>query len=386
MAPRLSTFERILIVVLLAFTSLSCQEEIPPVAEFEADTTTVEQGSSVQFRDLSLDAPTEWSWRFEAGEPQVSTLQHPQITYHHSGEYEVRLSVSNEYGTDVMIKDNYISVLTPYPTAEFTAETTVTEINGIIRFTDLSTDKPAEWAWTFQGGNPETSTAQHPKVIYETPGVYSVVLTVKNDRGTDTEAKEDYITVLYPRTDLTFHNNVFTEVYLTLEGDTRAIPPGDSITIIDFEGFEAVYFAETSGKTAEGQIVGLAVYWVEKLELNGSSMDVDIDLSQDMFYLYITNNGSHDLAPLYVNYGSLDQTKDNVVMKADGKKYRTGYYRANPGTIIRADWIGSPTGYTLWANGTDFSFPFAMNQVVYLTNEARKKSETVMKEQSIGDQ
>ena len=100
-----------------------------------------------------------------------------------------------------------------------------------------------------------------------------MVLTVRNDRSSDTEAKEDYITVLYPRTDLTFHNYAFTDVELTLGGETRTIGSGSKTTFEDFEGFNTTYFAETSGKTAEGLEVGIAIYWVEKLVLTGSSMD-----------------------------------------------------------------------------------------------------------------
>ncbi len=87
-------------------------------------------------------------------------------------------------------------------------------------------------------------------------------------------------------------------------------------------------------------------------------MDVELDLTQDYFYLYITNNGTHDLAPLYVNYGLLEQTIDNVVMKADGKKYKTGYCRANPATKIRAYWMDDPSSYIEWKQGSDFSRPF----------------------------
>jgi PKD repeat protein len=363
---------RFFIIALFPVLIYSCQENgNPPVAEFEADTTTIEKGGSVQFSDLSLGEPAEWNWRFEAGDPQISHIPNPAIIYHNPGEYEVRLSVSNDAGMDVLVKDNYIKVLSPYPKAEFIADSTTIEIEGIVRYTDLSEGRPTEWNWTFQGGTPETSTAQNPKVIYETPGTYTVVLTVRNDRGTDTEVKEDYITVRLPRTDLTFRNNVFTDVNLIVGGAERTIPAGDSITLTDFEGFETVWAAETSGKTAEGDIVGLAVYWGEKLILNGDAMREVIDLPKEYFYLYITNNGSHDLAPLYVNYGLSDQTVDNVAMLADGKRYRTGYYRAHPGTIIRAYWIGNPDSYTEWVQGEDFTFHFTRNQVVRLTNSLR---------------
>ncbi len=362
-----------ILLFLLVLICIRCQEkETPPVAEFEADSTVVEQGGTVQFSDLSLHGPTEWSWRFEAGDPQISSLQNPEVTYYHSGDYEVRLTVTNDFGTDVIIKDNYISVLQPFPTAEFVADSTEVEIDGIVRFTDMSTGKPAEWAWTFQGGNPETSTAQHPKVIYESPGIYTVVLTVKNDRGTDTEAKEDYITVRYPRTDITFRNNVFTDINLVLNGKNYTVKQEDSITFDDFEGFEVFYSAETSGKTAGGDIVGLAVTWSGQLVLNGGRMAVDLDLARDYFYIYITNNGTHDLGPFYVNYGLTDQTVDNVIMKADGRRYRTGYYRANSGTKVRALWQEDANQFEEWSQGTDFSLPFVKNQVIYLVNTNRK--------------
>ncbi len=362
---------KLLIISVLPVICSCREEERPPVAEFEADSTTIEQGNSVQFSDLSLEGPTEWSWKFEAGDPQISTIQHPEVTYHQSGEYEVRLTVSNNAGTDVIVKDNYINVLAPYPEADFIGDTTTIEIDGIVRFSDISKGKPTEWIWTFQGGNPETSTAQNPKVIYEAPGIYSVVLTIKNERGTDTEAKDGYITVRNPRTDLVFRNNVFTDVNLTLEGDTRTLAAGDSITFNDFEGFETTYSAETSGKSTQGLIVGLAIYWQEKIVLNGTKMVVDLDLAKDYFYLYITNNGEHHLAPLYVNFGLPEQTIDNVVMQANGTRYQIGYYRAFSETVIRANWMDDPTLFTKWVQGTDFSLPFSKNQVVYLTNRSK---------------
>ena len=105
-----------------------------------------------------------------------------------------------------------------------------------------------------------------------------------------------------------------------------------------------------------------------KLNLSGSMLTIDLDLSLEYFYLYITNNGTHDLSPLYVNYGSTDQTVDYILMKADGKKYRVGYYRNNPGVKIRAYWSDDPSSFTQWEKGVDFSTLFEENQEVHLTN------------------
>jgi Zn-dependent metalloprotease/PKD repeat protein len=64
-----------------------------------------------------------------------------------------------------------------------------------VQFQDLSTNKPTSWIWTFEGGIPGTSTLQHPKITYNTPGNYKVKLTVSNEYGTETEEKQAFIQV-----------------------------------------------------------------------------------------------------------------------------------------------------------------------------------------------
>ena len=61
-------------------------------------------------------------------------------------------------------------------------------------------------------------------------------------------------------------------------------------------------------------------------------------------------------------------------MKADGKKYRVGYYRANPGLVIRAYWLDDPSSFTQWEKGVDFTLHFTKNQFIHVTNTAKKKS------------
>jgi len=81
------------------------------------------------------------------------------------------------------------------PTADFMADNTTAEVGSTVSFTDLSTNMPTSWSWTFNGGTPSTSTVQNPRVTYNTPGTYAVSLTVTNAQGTDTETKAGYITV-----------------------------------------------------------------------------------------------------------------------------------------------------------------------------------------------
>ncbi len=62
-----------------------------------------------------------------------------------------------------------------------------------VSFTDLSTNSPTSWDWTFGDGG--TSQAQNPSHQYTSVGTYTVSLTAANAYGQDTETKPDYITV-----------------------------------------------------------------------------------------------------------------------------------------------------------------------------------------------
>lgn len=85
------------------------------------------------------------------------------------------------------------------PVAGFTATSTQICVGQTISFTDVSTNIPAGWTWTFEGGTPSSSTVQNPTVTYNTPGVYDVTLVAANYNGTNTIVLTDYITVYaYP--------------------------------------------------------------------------------------------------------------------------------------------------------------------------------------------
>ncbi|MDT8394434.1 MAG: PKD domain-containing protein [Bacteroidales bacterium] len=174
----------------------------PPLADFVAETTSVNIGENVQFTELCQNNPTSYEWTFEGGTPATSTDQNPVVAYHTVGTFSVTLIATNDLGSDTEIKNGYITVNdnAVLPVADFTADNTSIAEGDFVQFTDLSTDATG-WSWTFNGGTPATSSVQHPMVSYNTPGVYTVELTATNADGSDTETKIDYITVievLYP--------------------------------------------------------------------------------------------------------------------------------------------------------------------------------------------
>ncbi|MCX7833749.1 MAG: T9SS type A sorting domain-containing protein [Ignavibacteria bacterium] len=82
-----------------------------PVADFRVSSRDIFTGDSVNFYDQSSYSPTSWQWTFTGATPSSSTLQNPTgIKYLNTGVYEVKLVVSNSYGSDTLIKSSYIFV------------------------------------------------------------------------------------------------------------------------------------------------------------------------------------------------------------------------------------------------------------------------------------
>ncbi len=78
------------------------------------------------------------------------------------------------------------------PVADFTAYPTAIMAPLYVRFTDISTNNPTSWSWSFGDGT--TSIVQNPVHTYKTTGSYTVSLTVSNAGGSNTKTKNSYIT------------------------------------------------------------------------------------------------------------------------------------------------------------------------------------------------
>ncbi len=86
----------------------------PPIVDFTASTTSIPVGGTVDFIDLSTNGPTSWNWSFIGGIPPSSTQQNPTgILYNYAGQYTVCLTATNQYGSNTLCKDAYITVNPP---------------------------------------------------------------------------------------------------------------------------------------------------------------------------------------------------------------------------------------------------------------------------------
>jgi PKD repeat protein len=106
-----------------------------PIAEFTVDDRQGKAPFVVKFRDLSAGNPTTWAWEF--GDAGTSAEQNPTHVYPFEGSYDVRLTVSNQFGSDTVFKTGSTSqrnnaapvplttIATPAPTVLMTQIPTV---------------------------------------------------------------------------------------------------------------------------------------------------------------------------------------------------------------------------------------------------------------------
>ena len=148
------------------------------IADFSSNITSVCEGNSVSFTDLSTAGASGWAWSFPGGTPATSSNQNPNVTYNTVGNYDVELIVSYPDGcSDTLLQANYITVL-DNPISSFTADdSSGCEVPFIVNFTSTSTNS-VNTHWQFPGGTPSTAVGVGPIAItYNSFGSYNVIVS-----------------------------------------------------------------------------------------------------------------------------------------------------------------------------------------------------------------
>jgi PKD repeat protein len=154
-------------------TTESCQNITVSCAAPEAGFEYTPNQLNLTFADASAHNPTSWSWNF--GDGTTSDLENPTHTFPEPGIYTVCLSVSSICGTSQTCQT--IGVTCNAPQSNFTYMNSELAVD----FTDISTNTPGNWFWTFGDGN--SSTAQNPTHTFSSPGNYLVCLQASSVCG-----------------------------------------------------------------------------------------------------------------------------------------------------------------------------------------------------------
>ena len=159
------------------------------------------------------------------------------------------------------------------PVANFSANVTTVNAGASVNFTDLSTNSPSSWAWTFTGGTPSSSTVANPtNIVYNTPGNYAVSLTATNTTGSDVETKSGFIVV-------------------------NAVAPAGCDTITNFDLLNDTVTIYNPGATGWGYVSGqnnyLDVAKADKYTITGTNRVIDGAI---FFFTIGTSSGTGQVA------------------------------------------------------------------------------------------
>jgi len=163
------------------------------------------------------------------------------------------------------------------PMADFSSDEILIPVGETVNFFDETSGLPSEWAWSFEGGTPASSTDENPSdIMFDTEGTFNVQLIATNVLGGDTIVKEAYITT---------SSTILPEVNFMADDSTICV--GDTVHFTDQSVYSPnqwlwtftpsdVTFIEGTDATSENPVVVINVSGnidvnLEVWNLNGSS-------------------------------------------------------------------------------------------------------------------
>lgn len=213
--------------------------------DFAADNTTVLVGQTVNFTNnvtatqngQPYTGEIFYSWSFDAdggtaGMLATSSEANPTYSYTTAGVYSVKLAVAtSQIGiyttTDTLVKHAYITVqeddlaviadftTTPEATSSILTGASVNIMVGeSIVYTSACNENTTSIEWTFQGGDPATSTDDQVTVTYAAAGSYTTTLVAYGE-GDRQSTKTLTVNVSEPTVEASFTTDpAYTDLYI----------------------------------------------------------------------------------------------------------------------------------------------------------------------------
>ena len=203
----------------------------PPVAGFDASTTSGDAPLAVAFTDRSTNAPTSWSWTF--GDGATSAEQNPVHTYTAPGTYTVSLMVANTAGSDSATK----TIVVTEPGEE--ADTIVL--------------RPG---WNFVSTPKRLADGANTFAIFD--GVDTAGRSILLYDGLDYDWRQMGLTDTFRPLDAVWiYANGTYEIPLTFAGGTAELPPKKALG----KGWNAIGFSDTVPESAAATLLSLGDSW-----------------------------------------------------------------------------------------------------------------------------
>lgn len=132
------------------------------------------------------------------------------------------------------------------PTADFSMSTDSICAGSCVDFTDLSSDNPDTWSWTFTGAETTVSSDEDPTgICYLTAGTYQVSLTASNTAGSDA-VQYDLVVLPLPVATISQSGSIliasagFSSYQWLKDGSALTGENNDSLDITDNGNYEVV--------------------------------------------------------------------------------------------------------------------------------------------------
>ena len=343
-----------------------------PTASFSSTVPGTCQNSTVSFTDNSTTDGTNpivrWIWNYGDGVIDTLTGGPFQHTYSTPGVYTVRLTVTDASGcSDSRTRSNMLTI--SQPQANFNALDTLTCPNRDVTFNNTSTGPGLTYSWDFGDGN--SSTVQHPTHTYQQNGAYDIKLTVVDQYGcTDSIIRSSYVIIRTPIANFSVSDSVST------------CPP----LVVNFTNSSQYYTSmvwdfgdNTSSVTANpSHFYSVSGVFISKLTVTGPGGCTDskeIPIVVRGPYGTFTYNNITGCTPLQVNFVATTRDRTSFIWDFnDGNTLSTtdsvvSHTYTNPGSYLPRMILRDDGGCVVPVTGTDSIHVYGVNAAIDFNNQ-----------------
>ncbi|MFC2098360.1 PKD domain-containing protein [Bacteroidota bacterium] len=156
------------------YSTVNISNENLPYAGFWWDGYDFQRLEPIQFEyEEYFDQAGNYSYSWNFGDGNTSTLMNPVHSYQKSGDYTIKLTVTNGCGSSTSTQMIYISETI----LNCEAKIGIDSVDGkTAYFSDISRGEVTDWFWDF--GDGFTSTIQNPDHTYDYDGIFWVCLGI----------------------------------------------------------------------------------------------------------------------------------------------------------------------------------------------------------------
>ncbi len=222
------------------------------------------------------------------------------------------------------------------PIANFSASDTDFCTGTCISFTDLSTNNPTTWAWTFPGANTATSSAQNPtNICYNTAGTYTATLTASNGFGSSNFSRT--IRVYAPAASMV-NTSICSGDSVLINGIYRSTAGAYPDTLLTTHGCDSIITTNLSLLPVSTSNQNISICTGDSVLINGNYESTIGTYSTT----YTSVNGCDSVATTNLSVLPASTNNQNVTICSDDSVLINGIYESTAGTY--SDTLTSANG------------------------------------------